>query len=375
MICRTSSTCIVLCAVLLSSLSSQCHAFTVSSQTKVTSRQQQRSLPVLAAESKDEKAVAVKSTLGKEITYDQESGRFFEKDGECIPDEEYCVLDKDSGEMIRLTLEEKERIFMDSLQVRWVLFWCCCDALFVSSLVVDLSDRRKIHINMASFLSSLFHPNTNTQSYYTSGRQLLSDGEFDLLKEDLQWSGSDLVQMSAKEVKYMTAMQEYLKGSPVMPDKEFDNLKNELKEEGSKFAVQTEPKCYIDTGICKVTLQEDQFRSNLLYLPAGLALMTLWLFFGFELIEPIIRLNPVFLAILGLPWVITGSKGITENFIFTDFKIAYGPCPSCNFENRIYFGDILGVEGFKDLANVKCPNCKTTFSVQRSSLRASTLPK
>ena len=161
MICRTSSTCIVLCAVLLSSLSSQCHAFTVSSQTKVTSRQQQRSLPVLAAESKDEKAVAVKSTLGKEITYDQESGRFFEKDGECIPDEEYCVLDKDSGEMIRLTLEEKERIFMDSLQVRWVLFWCCCDALFVSSLVVDLSDWRKIHINMASFLSSLFHPNTH----------------------------------------------------------------------------------------------------------------------------------------------------------------------------------------------------------------------
>lgn len=196
-----------------------------------------------------------------------------------------------------------------------------------------------------------------------------------MLKEDLQWSGSDLVQMSAKEVKYMTAMQEYLKGTPVMPDADFDALKTELKEEGSKFAVQTEPKCYIDTGICKVTLQEDNFRSNLLYLPAASILMTLWLFFGFELIEPIIRLNPIILAAIGLPWIYSGAKGITENFIFQDFKIAYGPCPSCNFENRIYFGNILGVEGFNDVASVKCPNCKVQFNVQRSSLRASTLPK
>lgn len=71
-----------------------------------------------------EKTTIVQSTLGKGIAYDNESGRFFETDGECIPDEEYCVLDKDSGEMIRLTLEEKERIFMDALQVRILrLFW------------------------------------------------------------------------------------------------------------------------------------------------------------------------------------------------------------------------------------------------------------
>ena len=213
------------------------------------------------------------------------------------------------------------------------------------------------------------------QAYYSSGRKMLSDGEFDLLKEDLQWNGSPMVAMSQKEVKYMAAMQEYMKGTPVMPDAEFDTLKNELKEEGSKFAVQTEPKCYIDTGICKVTMEEDKFRSNLLYLPAAFVLMGLWLLFGYELIEPIIRINPVLLSILGLPWVYTGAKGATESLLFTNKKIVYGPCPNCNFQNRIYFGDILGVEGFKDVADCKCPNCKEQFNVQRATLRASTLPK
>lgn len=56
----------------------------------------------------------------KEIGYDQASGRFFETNldaEDCIPDDEYCVVDKSSGELIRLTLEEKERIFLDALQV------------------------------------------------------------------------------------------------------------------------------------------------------------------------------------------------------------------------------------------------------------------
>jgi hypothetical protein len=59
----------------------------------------------------------------KQIIYDEKQGRFFESNkdaGECIPDEEFCVVDRESGAMIRLTVEEKERIFLDSLQVRAV---------------------------------------------------------------------------------------------------------------------------------------------------------------------------------------------------------------------------------------------------------------
>jgi hypothetical protein len=267
----------------------------------------------------------------KEIGFDAKTGRFFETgltEDECIPEDEYCVLDDKSGELVRLTVAEKERIFLDALQ-----------------------------------------------AYYVTGRQLLSDEEFDLLKEDLSWNGSPLVNMNRNEAKYLAAMQAYLKGEPMISDAEFDALKAQLKEEGSKFAVSQEPKCYIDTGICTVTMKNDNFRNNLLYLPVGAIISIAWLGLGFALLEPIIRINPLVLFGLGSPLVIQATKQITDQFIFPDNLIVYGPCPSCEAENRVYFGNILGVEGFGDVATSKCPNCKVEFNVQRKTLRASTVPK
>lgn len=211
-----------------------------------------------------------------------------------------------------------------------------------------------------------------------SGRKLLQDDEFEILKEDLTWSGSSVVVMNRKEVKYMAAMQDYLKGTPSLTDAEFDQLKKELLEEGSKFAVQAEPKCYIDTGICKVTMQEDFFKTKLLYLPAAFTLLTVWLGLAYELLVPLVgfaKINPLVLIVVGSPFITVGTQFITEQVLFQNFKIARGPCPSCNFENTIFFGDILGVEGFDKVAQVKCPNCKTVFNLQRDTLRASTLPK
>lgn len=181
--------------------------------------------------------------------------------------------------------------------------------------------------------------------------------------------------MNRKEGMYMKAMQDYLKGTPSMSDSEFDTLKTELKEDGSKFAVDTEPKCFIDTGICKVTMEVDFFRSNLLYLPAGLAITVVWLGLAYELIEPLIRVNPIFLLLAGTPVIYSGAKFITEELVFVNNKVARGPCPACSYTNVVYFGDILGVDGFTDVAEVKCPNCKETFNVQRNTLRASTMPK
>lgn len=203
----------------------------------------------------------------------------------------------------------------------------------------------------------------------------MDDAEFDLLKEDLQWSGSEVVVLNRKEAKYLAAMQAYLKGTPIMSDGEFDTLKKELKEAGSKFAVSTEPKCYIDTGICTVTFQHDDFRNNLLYLPAFSIFSLLWLGIGFEVIEPIIRINPVLLYLLGIPAIIPASNLITNSLLFPGNYIAYGPCPNCEVTNRVYFGDMLGVEGFDKQAEIKCPSCKTEITVQRNTLRASTLPK
>lgn len=78
--------------------------------------------PLFMAEGEDsDDTTFVSSVFKKEIAYDEKTGRFFETgygEGECIPDEEFCMTDNESGEMIRLTVEEKERIFLDALQVR-----------------------------------------------------------------------------------------------------------------------------------------------------------------------------------------------------------------------------------------------------------------
>jgi len=251
------------------------------------------------------------------------------EDEDCVPEDEYCAVDSKTGKLVKLTVQEKERIFLDALQ-----------------------------------------------AYYATGRQVMPDDEFDLLKEDLQWNGSDVIQMNRKEATYLAAVQAYLKGTPTLNDKEFDDLKNELKEAGSKFASSKEPKCLIETGICSVTFQEDQFRSNLLYVPAVAVFTSVWLGPVFEIFAAFIfRFNPLVFLLLGAPLIYFGSKFITEELLFENNLIAYGPCPSCEVENRVYFGDVLKVEGFSDVASAKCPNCKTVFQVQKASLRASTLPK
>jgi len=263
----------------------------------------------------------------KDVGYDTETGQLLEDSDECVPDDEYCAVDEKTGNLIRLTLAEKERIFLDALQ-----------------------------------------------SYYVNGRQLLPDDQFDLLKEDLSWNGSNFVQMNRNEAKYLAAMESYLKGEPTLGDEEFDSLKATLKEEKSVFAVSTEPKCYIDTGICTVTLKEDVFRQNLLYLPVGVILSLIWVTLGFEVIGIFVKINPVIILALGSTLIYDYTKKITEKYIFINNKIVYGPCPSCEAENRVYFGDILGVEGYNDIATIKCKSCKVKFDIQKNSMRASTLP-
>lgn len=78
--------------------------------------------PAPAADSTEEKSLdKIQITSArKEVVFDEKSGRFFETNrnaADCIPEEEYCQIDEDTGEMIRLTMAEKERIFLDALQV------------------------------------------------------------------------------------------------------------------------------------------------------------------------------------------------------------------------------------------------------------------
>jgi hypothetical protein len=108
-------------AVLLSLVAVQSDAFSTRSRASLSQTTfVGKTARFMSSDEEPEKTISIKSGK-KEIAYDEKTGRFFETDQEpveCIPDDEYCVVDQKTGELIRLTMEEKERIFLDSLQVR-----------------------------------------------------------------------------------------------------------------------------------------------------------------------------------------------------------------------------------------------------------------
>jgi len=241
--------------------------------------------------------------------------------------EEFVRLDN-CGNPVKLTTAEKERVFLDALQ-----------------------------------------------SYYSSGRQALTDGDFDLLKQDLAWEGSDVIFLTRNETLFLNAMSAYMKGQPIMTDEEFDTLKAELRNQGSRIAVTSDPKCAVDTGVCRVTWKKDRIRNYMVYLPWLAVSTVLWSFLAFEFIPVLRSVNPFLNLLIGSPIIWTLAKAGTENLFLRDPLIAYGPCPNCGYQNRILFGDVLGVEGFGASADIVCANCGASLRAQRQSLRVESNPK
>jgi hypothetical protein len=111
------------------------------------------SRPLFMAEGDDAPDDGTIITSGrKEIAYDEKTGRFYEtglEEEECVPDEEFCMTDKQSGNLIRLTVEEKERIFLDALQV-------CLVSLRLFSSLVNNCIFLKHYISFISLAGLLF---------------------------------------------------------------------------------------------------------------------------------------------------------------------------------------------------------------------------
>lgn len=255
-------------------------------------------------------------------------GRFYESElDDNTPIDEFTLIDEKTGERILLTREEKERIFLDSIQ-----------------------------------------------SYYFSGKSKLPDDQFDALKEDLSWEGSALVNLNRNETLFMNAMQAYLKGKPIISDKQWDELKISLRESKSLLAVSSEPKCYVDTGVCKVTWKKNEVLTSSLYVPATLIALVVYLGAIYEIDSfKVLDINPLFALLIGSLPIQKVVSLITENVFFSEPLVASGPCPSCNADNKIFFGNVLGVEGDKEEATLKCSNCKTSMTIKRNTLRVSTL--
>lgn len=70
-------------------------------------------------------------------------------------------------------------------------------------------------------------------SYYLKKQVLLSDSDFDELKDQLAWEGSVAVSLTADEAKFVSAVSMNRKGTPMLTDAEYESLKARLLNDGS----------------------------------------------------------------------------------------------------------------------------------------------
>ncbi|XP_057449915.1 PGR5-like protein 1A, chloroplastic [Lotus japonicus] len=217
------------------------------------------------------------------------------------------------------------------------------------------------------------------QAFYYEGKAIMSNEEFDNLKEELMWEGSSVVMLSSDEQKFLEAAMGYVSGKPIMSDKEYDELKLRLKMEGSEIVAEG-PRCSIRSRKVYSDLSIDYLKMFLLNVPATVVALGLFFFLddvtGFE-INSLIEIPEPYSFILtwfaAVPFIVWLAQSIT-NAIINDFLILKGPCPNCGTENTSFFGTILSISSGNSTNKVKCVNCGTAM-VYDSSTRLITLPE
>jgi len=70
-------------------------------------------------------------------------------------------------------------------------------------------------------------------SFYTDGKKMLSDEDYDELKDSLTWEGSAVASLKGKEAKFISAVAAFRRGEGNMANAEYDKLKSELLSESS----------------------------------------------------------------------------------------------------------------------------------------------
>ena len=201
-------------------------------------------------------------------------------------------------------------------------------------------------------------------AFYFDGTPQITDEEFDLLKDELIWSGSKVAVLTKNEMKFMEATLAYNAGKPIMSDAEYGELKKQLKQEGSAVTFQG-ARCSIRSKKMYSDATVDYIRMITLNVPAAL-LVLVSLFAiddltGFEVTSLMELPEPFGIIVVWgfvLPAVYVVSTAIT-NLVFKDALVLKAQCPACGTENFTYFGDILTVSGNKDANVVECPECKS----------------
>jgi len=247
--------------------------------------------------------------------------------------DEYVETDPVTGESKALSLDEKEKLYLE-----------CLDAY-----------------------------------YNEDGRQLLSNDDYERLKLDMDFEGSKVAAFSKDEIRFVLANKRYKTGKSVMDDSEYDKLRETLKQAGSLVVLHEGASCSVETGICKTDLRIDDAKTRLLYFPGtagGLILACEVLFWT-------TGLDPILSILIGAVPAYFFGVWFTENIFAQKPLVTSVNCPDCQYLQTVYFGDLFGVmaDGLtgpkqpvppNELA-FKCPNCKTDLTANREKMLCATV--
>lgn len=187
------------------------------------------------------------------------------------------------------------------------------------------------------------------RSFYYDGRPMISNEEFDSLKDELTWQGSRVIQLNGTEQRFLEAYKSYNAGKPVLSDEEYDELKRELQRQNSPVVMQG-PRCSIRTQRVYSDASVDYFKEAILNVPG--AIITLLILFLFDaatsyrvtyLVELPEPYSFLFTWGVVIPGIYYGAVTLT-NFAIKDPLILKGPCPNCGEPNWTFFGSIFNIE-------------------------------
>ncbi|KDP25533.1 hypothetical protein JCGZ_20689 [Jatropha curcas] len=274
----------------------------------------------------------------------------------------FCVRRRIFMLPIKATADQQGQVGEDQVVDSKILQYCS----------IDRKEKRSIGEMEQEFLQAL-------QSFYYEGKAIMSNEEFDNLKEELMWEGSSVVMLSSDEQKFLEASMAYVSGKPILSDQEFDELKMRLKQEGSEIVVEG-PRCSLRSRKVYSDLSVDYLKMFLLYVPATVVALGLFFFLddltGFEITYLLELPEPfsfIFTWFAAVPLIVWLAQSFT-NAIVKDFLILKGPCPNCGTENHSFFGTILSVSSGGVTNMVKCSNCGTDMEYD-SKTRLITLPE
>ncbi|CAN8246415.1 unnamed protein product [Cochlearia groenlandica] len=246
------------------------------------------------------------------------------------------------------------------------------DSKILQYCSINKNEKRSLGEMEQEFLQAM-------QSFYYEGKAVMSNEEFDNLKEELMWEGSSVVMLSSDEQRFLEASMAYVSGNPIMSDADYDKLKMKLKMDGSEIVCEG-PRCSLRSKKVYSDLAIDYFKMFLLNVPATVVALGLFFFLddltGFEITYLLELPEPfsfIFTWFAAVPAIVYLALSLTK-LIIKDFLILKGPCPNCGTENVSFFGTLLSIPNDSATNKVKCSGCGTEM-VYDSSSRLITLPE